>query len=1002
MALTASCVREPVESLSAKQELTIHLSASNRTSVETRADASDATIDPQSIYILVFAGDSDESTLLTWAKARQKQGDDYTALLKKQSEACYAYIFANAAPEIEALASGWSPTTTLKSIRESLQTASLPQISGVTTTMPSRHPMCGKYALPDGIAGSTVIGTPTAPIELTRATVKVVVAYAGGGDRFFLTGANLGSAPVKSFIFPDVQGTSGAETIPTAHYGYNGDLSQLLTWANPENRNETVPLYAYESPKTNNTFVIIKATYTNANGYYRLDLRMPDNKSEYLPLLRNYYYRITITRVYKPGYETVQEAINNPENGIETTIEIVDNESHEIISNGVDYLGLSNSEYQIYDSYALSEFNIEALYNREGNYEKLNGYVATTINYKSRTAGEITCIECTTESGGTSATGIRFRDTPSGIWDTATARDPTWANIGDKLVLPAATESVVRKEVIIAIPHDFKSGKIRIKVGTLEKVILITKNNIISFMGDTLDMGTGYSMAQIELERTFIPDKNLIHAGKPSISAGNTNDADFIRFSTTPTGSSSKTLTPNPSEHLYVKVAPVSPDPEMIYKNGQSFYNTASDFYITRATNQSRVKVHLIREPFRDNITDSHGLGYPSRNYGSAFWRNDQSGERIIRAYTDPGVYWTARVIYGEDFIRLAPVDGRTDAEIQAGNAEDYQVDATWKTYLQQPFYTDGPSPTFAFRIALTSTINPADKPRYGVVACMAPATPGAARGQGQVILVFVRQGEQPEYLFAPTEIYQGAARSYSQAFSPYNLTVSDPENHPGGSTFADHKSMNGRGVFTDYPTQQGYLYQWGRDIAIHPTNPDQNTLINGYTYDYSAPYQEVCPPGYMLAVTDESNSAYQHSLLPNTDKSTQREHDCLCADGFYDRQIPSRTNAQLVGTGHQTASPGSVYYNPKTRANIFFPKAIARIKDKDNSFLEAYFWGRLLVSPNVYKQGVVATKWSSNSSSIIAQDRKEAFAVRCVKERSLDGGGTVSPPGGGDYEPWE
>lgn len=58
-------------------------------------------------------------------------------------------------------------------------------------------------------------------------------------------------------------------------------------------------------------FVILKARFDNEIVYYKLGLLNSENK-ERLPILRNHHYQISIGKVYKKGYSTVEDAIKNP------------------------------------------------------------------------------------------------------------------------------------------------------------------------------------------------------------------------------------------------------------------------------------------------------------------------------------------------------------------------------------------------------------------------------------------------------------------------------------------------------------------------------------------------------------------------------------------------------------------------------------------------------------------------------------------------------------------
>lgn len=963
--ILSSCVKELVNPISNEGRVSFQLKTKDAIEVETKSNTHENDIND--IYLIVFDNTTD---LFIECKAATKvNGNSYIAPLTPYAAAVKIIAVANIKSLLISKMSNWNSTTTYNNVFDDLLTNELKMNGGNIVSMPEIPPMSYTLML-DKIEMSMKIASP---FIMERATAKITISVST--NDFTLLGANLYNAPTKGYIIKN-QTPANLLAITRANYigSENGAYNTKYMISEATQKN---PIYCYETPihtdRTKAPYVIINSN----RGYYRINLTNKDG--EQLDLQRNYYYKINITKVAADGALTPEEAEINPP-FINTDIIIEDPTSHEIISNGVDYLGLTNSEFIIYDSYTLNEFN----YNFESHYygadyEVINGYDIATLTYKSSAGGEITCINCVTESGvGT----IRFQNSAYGIWDEVTnIYNPVWNDIKDKLILPVSENTATSKKIIINIPHDFKSGKIKVKIGALEKEIIIQRHEIISYIGDIINMGTGFSTAEVNFETSFRPsnyqffNQNYI----PFVSKLNTQD--MINFSSSHSGTYSKSLVlNNPSDNLYVKVNPTNGDVNTMFKDYPMYYSNASEFYLTRA-NQSRVRVHLIQEPLLDGITDAPKVGNDSENYCFAFWRNTESGERIIRvpSITDRnGIFWTARVIYGEEFIRITYTDDRTvgigiDAET-SGDPEDHKPNENWKTFLEQPFRKSWEKGYFPqFRIGLTGENPNPQKPRYGLVALMVPYSIGTG-GQGQTFLIFVRQGEEPDYIFSTTDLYEGSPRTFAQAFSPFNLTVADTLNHIGGENYSDHKSMNGRGVFTKYPSQQGYFYQWGSDIAIHPTNPKYNIAINGYTYDYDASYKEVCPDGYRLPTNDEQNRAALHSFF---DPTTKKINIGLCADGYYDRNKYSSA-ALTVGSGGEQGRTGNLYYNSKTLASIFIPQTDNRPIEKNYSSNNITWANIPTLTGNT--QGVFYGSAYGDRPNPAVSDRKSAFPIRCVK----------------------
>lgn len=1010
--LAFSCVREPETGNRGgeRQSTTVFMKTITRETASTRAVKNDADI--SSAYILLFDGKEDASLLLDWNKALPQQNGAYSVDIRKHGDACYAVVIANSEDEIKSQKDSWGESTTLKDVRENLKINTLQQTGGIISALPARHPMHGVYELTDGINATTTIGTMETPVELIRATAKVTVTYSGKGGDFALIGANVGNAPVNGFVFPDVNGSAGVAAIPVANYGMGGDIEQMLSGINPEVSNATFPLYLYESPKDNETFVIVKGSYKGTEGYYRINL-LTEDKTEQLPVLRNYYYRITITRAMRPGYSTAQEAIDNPaENGLQATIEVSDPYSHEIISDGKHFLGVTNSELWIYDSYVMNEFHVNSMTysssDKTSNYESPlwgNGFLATTVTYTTDAGWELGKV--------TADNGIRFRKS-----------NAEWNVITDELLLDAAIDAPVSRDVIITIPHDLVQGTVTIKVGTLEKKILIKRDDVISVMGDVIDLGTGFSSGEIDYIYKFYPKKDFTNEGEKPLPQSWIYSYDLTQFSTSPdvitggvsdeSGIPASKIFPNEGQNVYLHVkAAEADDVKSITKPiyGKMPWGL-SEFYLTRVNNQARIKVHMLREGFGNEAKD---VGVPfntDNSYQHAFWRNDQTGERLItvsfRYYIT--TRWSARVIYGEDFIRLAKSHrDMTTEEIINSDAEDFQADDTWKTFLQQDFQPTadelavrlGNPPNF--RIALTSK-NTTGKPRYGAILVQAPYCASSIGKNTSAFWIYVRQGEEADYVMRPTDQIDGKLCTYAQQVSPFNLTVADPAQHGGGSNYTDHKSMNGRGVFVDYPSQVGYIYQFGSDIAFNPTNPISTGNLNGYKYDYNAPYQELCPEGYTLPPVDFTalalnTNSFWHSFVNQISIGGTYSY---CADGYFDRKnypsndpnaipsylgIPWMQDQPMIRTsydsdlGGATALYGYTFVNPITLANVFMPCSIGRTISSTtrsiggNPIRGVMTWGSFVDKTSTPKSEPVF------SFGQTAYDRSSALHIRCVKE---------------------
>lgn len=418
--------------------------------------------------------------------------------------------------------------------------------------------------------------------------------------------------------------------------------------------------------------------------------------------------------------------------------------------------------------------------------------------------------------------------------------------------------------------------------------------------------------------------------------------------------------------------------------------------------------------------------------YHGAFWRADQTGERLIKLSL-PSTHagkWEVIILDCEDFATGDIVlstdpskDGtvlqNTDPQINMNDpANDtfYSVDGD-ATSLSGTIPDGGGD--ILFRIGLKTkwdASNPkynASKPaRYTAIVLLY-----TYNGNTKYQKIFLRQGHEADHLMRNNNIEDaydnGILRTESRQFSPYNLTAPefklDP-NGTGGDNVTDHPVIPARGsmlvgrtaddYFTDFPTQTGAYFQWADydnpRRAYHPTNPVGK--ITGWTYKNSPTTfwdnlkdgNETCPPGWRRpndgpiddavpspASADSEMRQSLWTVLPtgSTSQSTDKANAALgyLADGFFDRGAigPSIVGMAdiAVGSGANTAYTGTLMYNPNTNASLFFPSS----------------HNRVYINGTLYDTTMSGSYWSSSSENDIK-------SWRLIFSRSNPGFAYMSP----------
>jgi hypothetical protein len=401
--------------------------------------------------------------------------------------------------------------------------------------------------------------------------------------------------------------------------------------------------------------------------------------------------------------------------------------------------------------------------------------------------------------------------------------------------------------------------------------------------------------------------------------------------------------------------------------------------------------------------------------YVGAFWKADQTGERLIRVARptagDLGAIdggWSATVLKGGEWIRLSNtmtldsnVGWRTDDvtpdESAVANGGDPGFDNKYPvfgeaTHVEGRMDAAAPDGLF-FRIGLADEYLPTEAvpARYGIVLV---SYADGAYSQ----LLFVRQGEGADYLF-----HRNEGRAAAVPFSPYNLTVkTDAEKRAFESDGYVQLQAKG-GAFTDYPTQAGAFFQFGSTAnpryAFDPTTQS----LTGVSWDaagaiYIASSMDACPPGYRrpTAGEDSTNETGQSlwEVIPDDNASDPTNSIWgYYADGFFDRRkIDGQPaagggvyDAAVAIQSPRVAYVGRLMFNDiqssaRYGASTFFPASGYRSNTNGsfrNSGSTANYWS---MSPFGVGYGMDMGFDAGNASPATARNVQSfGFPIRCV-----------------------
>ena len=537
---------------------------------------------------------------------------------------------------------------------------------------------------------------------------------------------------------------------------------------------------------------------------------------------------------------------------------------------------------------------------------------------------------------------------------------------------------------------------------------------------NTLQMGSGYPVQTISNVEINNYNGNL-HLAKDSLSRGAAAPHSISNslWSSVPavTCSAIDTFLVYPAGGTVVRVGTIQVD-------GRTFHNVSTTFN----TELERGVSYTLKLNVKSDTLPEVDVPIGDFPYVGAFWRAQEKGERVIRipaaGLSPQDTAWTATVWHdlsrwtpGSDGVVLAMGDSPDPNIRQSGfnpNAEDYPVSpgsTTINGVISGGYIT--------FRIGLQQYLpSVTSPPRYAVVLIY------FGPNKSNVQRIFLRQGEEPDYLMRPGDTDgSGAAvadgRSYAQKFSPYNLR--DPGNNTAGS-YSSVPDLGYRGgTPVGFPSQAGYFFHWNVNTkAFHPTDPltfSWNSSISGtgpgaLYWDHNV--HEVCPPNYRrpqdgisqnttgpvagseirqsLWLNPVAGGSWSSGRVGNTDNTIFGYY----ADGFFDRReienpagvsgpgSTPRPNSAVSAATNQAAYNGRLFFNPYNNASLFFPVSGYREANQGalwNTGTSAYYWTTSSEDAAYAWTFSVGSGSGYTGASLGSIDRAAGFSVRCIAE---------------------
>lgn len=338
----------------------------------TRAVDTDEEEQIDDVYILAFKADADESndSYDYWVSAKKGANNaTWTALLKVKDYDQRFIVIANAMQAnggLVAAINSLKPGEKSKEEIKKLLTVTLTddeKTSGFNAAGTNNHSaftMCGETA-PTKI---TADGNSALNVSLYRIVARIQVYFgdkAGTGlENFTPSTVRLYNFNDKAQVIPDELGSKVTQTtIPADAALQKGEARYTVTGNKLEHS-----IYLFETAQPDNMApdshvnrpcLVVGGKYNggNADKYYRVDLGTPkadtgNKELDYLDILRNHSYEITVTSVSGEGHDTEQGALESKSANI--TAEVIpwdETEIGNIDFDGEKFLGIGTMEYRV-------------------------------------------------------------------------------------------------------------------------------------------------------------------------------------------------------------------------------------------------------------------------------------------------------------------------------------------------------------------------------------------------------------------------------------------------------------------------------------------------------------------------------------------------------------------------------------------------------------------------------------------------------------------------------
>jgi hypothetical protein len=899
----------------------------------------------ETLDVLAFKVESGVETFQYWADAKKNAGNiegaqtqSFTAKLRIKDYPQRFVLITNARSKIETLIAGVQNGEWIGTDKETMLGQLTVDLNGndrwkaINASNYTAIPMWGETT-PKVITSSTTSIDGSIPILRMIAKIEVeldVSDHPAVASEFKLKSVHVYNTNTTGRIVPK----PGTAYVSTGMVAQKASLpASVTTVVGPLAYNDFAApgltdvamkgaIYLFETAAKNagntldETCIVVGGYYDGDQyeTYDRLDFFV-QNTETHMDILRNHRYLCKITEVHGRGYPTVDDAYRAKPSNMTVNIIVWDDSSiRDIIFDGEYMLGVSENPFELTGEAHTLACDDNILY--------------VTTDYPT---------------GFTYTVWSDKAGTTSAPWITNVTATYIGGQVYEmKLVMDANPGSSSR------------TAYIHIKAGRLIYIVEVIQNiNVPNSITVTPDeMLLPFFITSYLKNSLFVncrkPDGREASNQKWTLTVQAPATA-WLRLSTdpaTPFGSAQTSISGKGSQIIYV-----------IATKNEYFQRTAN-IYLDNDLNDVRTIVTQMAPPFFDPGNGGAGTTPAGgHSYVGAFWRANQTGERIIRIDLGKNVdnygAWTAQLMYLDDrwrtgdgvvlsLYKLPGMPG-ADPDIDAaspGDAEDYQVEGN-STLISYASIND----RITFRIGLKSKYTPTPEypARYAVILL-------SYNDNKKFHKIFLRQGEEPDYLFTKNDRIDGGMtsteRPYARKYSPFNVTA---------TTLNVQLPFNG-GKFADYPSQAGALFQWsawtGRANVRMPWDPFTPSAPIPWAaeepgfWDTLAATQEVSPTGYRrpteglingfenstnIGVSEVRQSLFRSpTTIYNYNSNEPNTLYGYYADGFFDRRSIATSASAIAksvvaSTTKDVAYIGRLYFNSiatstNYNASLFFP----------------------------------------------------------------------------------